>query len=76
MGNFIENLIDFCARNKMVVLILVALAVVGGIFAIKNVSLDAIPDLSDTQVIVFSRWDRPPQVHNQQRLQWWAYEIW
>ncbi len=62
MGNFIENLIDFCARNKMVVLILVAMAVVGGIFAMKNVSLDAIPDLSDTQVIVFSRWDRPPQV--------------
>ena len=35
---------------------------VGGIWSANHVPLDAIPDLSDTQVIVYSRWDRSPDV--------------
>lgn len=62
MGNLIDNIIEFCARNKFIVLVMVGVATLGGIIAIKNIPLDAIPDLSDTQVIVFSRWDRPPQL--------------
>ena len=62
MGNIIDRIIDFCARNKFIVLTMTAVAVLCGWFAIKNIPLDAIPDLSDTQVIVLSKWDRPPQL--------------
>ena len=58
----IEKIIEFSARNKYLVLLFTAVAVVGAIYAMKNVPLDAIPDLSDTQVIVYSRWDRSPDV--------------
>ncbi|MBI1853898.1 MAG: efflux RND transporter permease subunit [Planctomycetes bacterium] len=58
----IERIIDVCARNKFIVLILTAVAVVGAIYCVRNIALDAIPDLSDTQVIVYSRWDRSPDV--------------
>ena len=37
-----------------------------GIYSIKNITLDAIPDLSDTQVIIFSRWDRSPDIMEDQ----------
>ena len=58
----IERIIDFSARNRFIVLSLVAIAAVFGWWSMKNVSLDAIPDLSDTQVIVYSRWDRSPDI--------------
>src|SRR5512136_1136234 len=58
----IEKIIEFSAHNKYVVIIFVAAAIVGAIYAIKNIPLDAIPDLSDTQVIIYSRWDRSPDV--------------
>ena len=58
----VERIIEFSARNKFVVLILTAVAVVMAVYAMKNVPLDAIPDLSDTQVIVYSRWDRSPDI--------------
>jgi copper/silver efflux system protein len=62
MGNLIDNIIEFCARNKFIVFILIGVAILGGYLSIKNVPLDAIPDLSDTQVIIYTKWDRPPQV--------------
>lgn len=62
MTTLLNKLIEFSAKNKTIVFSLVALAVIGGIFAMKNIPLDAIPDLSDTQVIVYTKWDRPPQV--------------
>ena len=49
----IERIIEFSARNRFVVLVLTAVGVVMAVYAMKNVPLDAIPDLSDTQVIVF-----------------------
>ena len=52
----IENLIEYCARNRFIVIILVAFAAGGGIWAVRTVPLDAIPDLSDPQVIIFTRW--------------------
>ncbi len=58
----IERIIDICARNRAITLILTAAAVVAGIYAMKQVPLDAIPDLSDTQVIVYSKWDRSPDI--------------
>jgi Cu(I)/Ag(I) efflux system membrane protein CusA/SilA len=58
----IERLIGFCARNRFLVLLLTGVAVAVGIYCVRHVPLDAIPDLSDTQVIVYSRWDRSPDV--------------
>jgi copper/silver efflux system protein len=58
----IARIIEFSARNKFIVLILTAVLVGLAVYAMRNVPLDAIPDLSDTQVIVFSRWDRPPEL--------------
>jgi Cu(I)/Ag(I) efflux system membrane protein CusA/SilA len=58
----IERIIDFCARSRYVVIVLAAVAVVMGIYCVRHIPLDAIPDLSDTQVIIYSRWDRSPDV--------------
>ena len=52
----IARVIDFSARNRFFVF-LVVFAVTGwGIWAMTNTPLDAIPDLSDTQVIIFTEW--------------------
>ena len=58
----VERIIEFSAHNKFLVLIFTAVALVGALYAVRHVPLDAIPDLSDTQVIVYSRWDRSPDV--------------
>ena len=58
----INRIIDFSVNNKAIVFILVGAACLAGWWSMKNVPLDAIPDLSDTQVIVYSRWDRSPDI--------------
>lgn len=58
----VENIIEFSAKNKYIVIIFVAAAMVAAAYCIKNIPLDAIPDLSDTQVIIYSRWDRSPDI--------------
>ncbi|MBI2447274.1 MAG: AcrB/AcrD/AcrF family protein, partial [Candidatus Omnitrophica bacterium] len=58
----IEKIIEFSAKNKYIVIIFVCAAMVGATYCIKNIPLDAIPDLSDTQVIIYSRWDRSPDI--------------
>ena len=58
----INRIIEFSARNRLVVFILVAAAVLGGVWAMRTVPLDALPDLSDTQVIIYSKWDRSPDI--------------
>ncbi|MBI4308964.1 MAG: efflux RND transporter permease subunit, partial [Candidatus Omnitrophica bacterium] len=58
----VEGIIEASARNKFLVLVFVAAAVLGAVWSVKNIPLDAIPDLSDTQVIVYSRWDRSPDI--------------
>jgi len=58
----INRIIEFSARNRFLVFTLVGAAALGGWWAMEHVSLDAIPDLSDTQVIVYSRWDRSPDI--------------
>ncbi|HEX2660178.1 MAG TPA: efflux RND transporter permease subunit, partial [Polyangia bacterium] len=52
----VNRIIEFCARHRVLVLFAVALALVGASVAMKRAKLDAIPDLSDPQVIVFSEW--------------------
>ena len=58
----INRIIDFSVNNKFIVFALVAAACIAGWWSMKHVALDAIPDLSDTQVIVYSRWDRSPDI--------------
>jgi Cu(I)/Ag(I) efflux system membrane protein CusA/SilA len=58
----IDRIIDFSVRNKFLVLLFVAAAALAGVRALRDVPLDAIPDLGETQVIVYSRWDRSPDV--------------
>ena len=62
----INRVIEFSGRNRMIVFLLVAFAVAAGLWSMKTVPLDAIPDLSDTQVIVYSRWDRSPDIMEDQ----------
>ncbi len=58
----IDAIIEFSAKNRFIVLLVTAAAAVAGFWSMKTVPLDAIPDLSDTQVIVYSRWDRSPDI--------------
>jgi len=58
----INRIIDFSVENKVVVFALVLAACVAGWWSMQRVALDAIPDLSDTQVIIYSRWDRSPDI--------------
>ncbi|MDD5465534.1 MAG: CusA/CzcA family heavy metal efflux RND transporter [Candidatus Omnitrophica bacterium] len=58
----VENIIEFCAKNKFIVFLLVGVVTLGGLYSMRQVPLDAIPDLSDTQVIIYSRWDRSPDI--------------
>ncbi len=58
----IARVVDFSVKNPLVVFTVVAVAAFAGIWSIQRMPLDAIPDLSDTQVIVYSRWDRSPDV--------------
>jgi Cu(I)/Ag(I) efflux system membrane protein CusA/SilA len=53
----LQRIIDFSLKNKFIVLLATVALVVGGIYGIKNIPLDAIPDLSDTQVIIYTPWE-------------------
>ena len=50
----IAHLIAWSARNVVLVVIIAVFATIGGILAVRNLPLDAIPDLSDTQVIIYT----------------------
>ncbi|HBF14012.1 MAG TPA: CusA/CzcA family heavy metal efflux RND transporter [Deltaproteobacteria bacterium] len=58
----IEKIIEFSAKNKYLVLAFISILVGIAIWCTKNMPLDALPDLSDTQVIIYSKWDRSPDV--------------
>src|SRR4030043_1359604 len=58
----INKLIELCAHNKFMVFLLIGMATLWGLYSIQNIALDAIPDLGDTQVIIYSRWDRSPDI--------------
>src|SRR5438552_6967271 len=63
----INKVIEYSARNKFLVLLLIFFASAWGIWALLRVPLDAIPDLSDVQVIVYSEWSgRSPQIMEDQ----------
>jgi Cu(I)/Ag(I) efflux system membrane protein CusA/SilA len=53
----LQRIIDFSLKNKFLVLLATLALVLGGIYAVRNIPLDAIPDLSDTQVIIYTEWN-------------------
>src|SRR5580765_1788212 len=59
----LRAIIDFSLRNKFVILLAAVGLTVAGIYAVKNIPLDAIPDLSDVQVIIYTEWPgQAPQI--------------
>ena len=52
----IAKIIEYSARNKFIVFLFVFFALAWGYWALKHMPLDAIPDLSDTQVIIYTEW--------------------
>ena len=58
----INRIIEISAHNRFLVFLFVAAAAMAGWWSMQTIPLDAIPDLSDTQVIVYSRWDRSPDI--------------
>jgi len=56
-GSLIEHIIEWSARNRFMVFMLVGALTLGGVYCLRNTPLDAIPDLTDVQVIVFTQWE-------------------
>ena len=63
----VQKLIELSLRNRLVVLLIAAGLIAWGFYAVKQNPIDAIPDLSENQVIVFTEWmGRSPQVMEDQ----------
>jgi Cu(I)/Ag(I) efflux system membrane protein CusA/SilA len=59
----LSKIIDVCARNRFMVFTAVLLLTLAGIWSLQHVPLDALPDISDVQVIVHTSWaGEPPDV--------------
>ncbi|MEB2346091.1 MAG: CusA/CzcA family heavy metal efflux RND transporter [Deltaproteobacteria bacterium] len=59
----LEKIIDASVRNQLLVVLFTTAIIGAGIYALRNIPLDALPDVSDVQVIVFTEWPgQPPQI--------------
>src|SRR6202163_179767 len=58
----IRRLIAYSAKNRLLVLLGVAALCALAAYTLREIRVDALPDLSDSQVIVYSRWDRSPDI--------------
>ncbi|HEV2172021.1 MAG TPA: efflux RND transporter permease subunit, partial [Nitrospira sp.] len=58
----ISRWIDWCARNRFLVFTGTLALVLAGIWAMQRIPLDALPDISDVQVIIHTSWNEPPQI--------------
>jgi Cu(I)/Ag(I) efflux system membrane protein CusA/SilA len=59
----LTRIIDFSLKNKFIVLLGALALVVGGVYSVKNIPIDAIPDLSDVQVIIYTEYPgQSPQI--------------
>ncbi len=62
-NHVLTRIIDFSLKNKFLVVLATVGLMFGGAFAVRNIPLDAIPDLSDTQVIIYTEWSgQAPQL--------------
>ena len=63
----VQKLIELSLRNRLIVLLLAAALLAWGFYSVKKNPIDAIPDLSENQVIVFTEWmGRSPQIMEDQ----------
>lgn len=62
----IDRIIDFSDKNRFLIFLCATVAILLGWNAMHHTKLDAIPDLSDTQVIVYAKWDRSPDIMEDQ----------
>src|SRR5256885_6585899 len=61
--NVIARWIDWCAKNRFLVFTGTLLLVLAGIWSLRRIPLDALPDISDVQVIIHTRWaGQPPSL--------------
>ena len=59
----ISRWMDWCARNRFLVFAATLLLIVAGVWAMRNIPLDALPDISDVQVIIHTQWaGQPPNL--------------
>ncbi len=58
----IHKIIEFSAKNRILVIMGVLVLMAVAVYTLKIIRLDALPDLSDTQVIIYSKWDRSPDI--------------
>ena len=59
----IEKIIDWSANNRFIVILIYLIVIGFGIYSVLNLPVDAIPDLSENQVIIFTEWmGRSPQI--------------
>src|SRR6266498_2982267 len=59
----LKGIIDFSLKNKFIVLLTTLALGLGGVYSVKNIPLDAIPELSDVQVIIYTEWPgQAPQI--------------
>jgi Cu(I)/Ag(I) efflux system membrane protein CusA/SilA len=62
----IKRIIEFSAKNRFLVVLVFIVLMIGAMYSVQKIPLDALPDLSDTQVIIYSRWDRSPDIMEDQ----------
>jgi Cu(I)/Ag(I) efflux system membrane protein CusA/SilA len=59
----IARIIEICARNRFLVFAIVSMLTLAGAWSLMHISLDALPDISDVQVIVHTSWEgQPPDI--------------
>ena len=59
----ISRIIEWCERNRFLVFTGVVLLTVAGIWSVRHIPLDALPDISDVQVVIHTEWPgEPPNV--------------
>ena len=59
----LNKIIQGSVRNQLLVLLFTAAAIAAGVYAFANIPVDALPDVSDVQVIIFTEWQgQPPQI--------------
>jgi len=61
-NGLLSKTIRFSAENRFLVVAAIILLLAVSVWSMKNIPLDALPDLSDTQVIVYTKWDRSPDI--------------
>ena len=63
----LQRIIEWSVNNKFLVILVVIFAIIAGIYSIQTIPIDAIPDLSDVQVIIYTQYPgQSPEIVEQQ----------